>query len=74
MRGDVDYRRQWCASVAGIVCVAAVPLGGFAMDGTPGIVLLALSILAVGLGIVYLACRQQKFMNRKIGDALRHSD
>src|SRR5512138_2362801 len=71
MREDAAYRRQWSSYVAGIICVAVVPLGGFTAGGTLGIALSVLSLVGVMPGVIYLAFRQQRFMNGRIGDVLQ---
>ena len=65
MSEDASYRRQWNSYVGGIVCVAVIPAGSFFLGGALGV---SLSVA----GVVYLAFRQQKFMNQRVGDALRH--
>ncbi len=72
MREDAAYRRQWSSYVAGIVCVAVVPLGGSLSGGTLGILLSVLSLAGVVAGVIYLAFRQQRLMNQRIGDVLQH--
>jgi len=72
MREDAAYRRQWSSYVAGMVCVAVVPVGGCVAGGALGLVLSVLSLVGVVAGVAYLAFRQQRFMNQRIGDALQH--
>ena len=74
MREDVAYRRRWNSYVAGLV--------GFIFVGLSGLVIIALDspvvgdafcfVLSVGsvVAILYLAFRQQRFMNRRIKDVL----
>lgn len=72
MSEDASYRRQWTSYVAGIVCVAVVPVGAFAAAGTLGILLSVVSLVGVVAGVTYLAFQQQRFMNQRIGDVLQH--
>jgi hypothetical protein len=68
---DAAYRRKWSSHVAGIVCVAIVPAGGFVGGGALDTLLSIVLMAAVLAGVMFLAFRQQKFMNRRIGDALQ---
>ena len=70
-REDADYRRRWSAYTAGIVCVSVVPAAGF--SGAIGLLFSALSLIAVVPAVVFLAFRQQEYMNRRIGDVLEKS-
>jgi hypothetical protein len=72
MREDAAYRRQWSSYIAGIVCVAVVPIGEFVAGGALGTVFSVLSLVGVVAGVIYLAFRQQRFMNQRIGDVLQH--
>ena len=71
MSEDAAYRKHWNSYVAAIVCVAVIPAGGFVAGGALGIVLPVLLLSAVVAGVIFLAFRQQKFMNQRIGDALQ---
>ncbi len=71
MSEDAAYRRQWNSYVAEIVCVAVIPAGGFIGGGALG-TLMSVALMSAGVaGVIFLAFRQQKFMNQKIGDALQ---
>jgi multisubunit Na+/H+ antiporter MnhB subunit len=71
MREDGAYQRRWSAYVAGIVCTSVVPFAGF--WGAPGLLFSGLCVMAGVCAVVYLAFRQQEFMNRRIGDVLEKS-
>jgi hypothetical protein len=71
MREDAAYRRQWNSYVIGIVCVSIIPATNLFIGGVLALVLTAVELIAVVLGVIYLAFRQQRFMNRKIGAALQ---
>ncbi len=69
---DVAYRRQWFSYVTGLICVAAIPIGCIAVGGLLGVWIAALAALVSGLAVVWLAARQQKSMNKRIGEVLRN--
>jgi len=68
---DAAYRKQWNTYVASMVCIAIFPAGGFVVGGALGILLSVVLTAVVVAGVLFLAFRQQKFMNRRIGDALQ---
>lgn len=73
MRDDAAYRKQWNSYVGGIVCAAIVPAGCYVGGGPYGIALtVVLPIFAVAV-VVFLAFRQQEFMNERIGNVLQPS-
>ena len=71
MGEDAAYRRHWNSYVPGIVCVAITSGGGFVAGGPLGVALSVLMLAASAGGVVFLAFRQQKLMNQRIGDALK---
>lgn len=71
MSENATYHRQWASYVAGIVCVSVVPVG-FVGGGAFGISLSVVLMTAAVAGAIFLAFRQQMFMNARIGDALQH--
>ena len=71
MRGDAKYRHRYYSYIAGIVCVAVVPVSTSFADGGIDIWLSILTVLASVGGVLFLANREQEFMNRAIGAALQ---
>src|SRR5581483_11255604 len=69
---DSAYRKEYQAYVVRTVCVALVPLSSnFVPPGWPLAISLSPSVLASVVGSLYLAIRQQEFMNRRIGAVLQ---
>ena len=71
MGDDAAYRRRCNSYVAAIVCVAVIPAGGFIGGGALGTLLSVVLITADVAGVMFLAFRQQRYMNERIVDALQ---
>lgn len=68
---DAQYRRRFHAYAAAIICLSCILATTCLGVGVVGIVIdLVLTVCLAG-AIVYLAFRQQHFMNRRIGEYLR---
>ena len=66
MRDNLAYRQRWISGIAGIITASTIPT--FLESRWASFTLLLVPIQVAC--ILYLSFRQQKFMNRKVGEAL----
>jgi hypothetical protein len=71
MHEDPQFRRRCHAYIAGLTCVAVMPLVCNSLSGVPHVLFLGLALAGLLGGVAVLALRHQQFMNVRIADALR---
>lgn len=70
LREDAEYRNHCTAFSVAIICLAVSPIGILFAKGTFAFALEIILALATVPAIVWLAFRQQRFMNQRIERAL----
>lgn len=71
LRDDVAYRSHRNSHVGGIVAASIASAGAYVGGGPYGIALSLVLPACTAFVVVFLAFRQQKFMNDRIGEALQ---